>query len=110
RHTCAGPAHFPINRRSQGGEPSFSAKSVYRLADELLNPPPPSTGIPPNHFNQPKKQRPTMTNRSIARFSMLAAGMITLPAVSYAGQEIKETKEVVEKAKESCISGDLGIN
>jgi hypothetical protein len=51
-----------------------------------------------------------MTNRSIARFSMLAAGMITLPVASYAGQEIKESKEIVEKVKESCISGDLGIN
>jgi hypothetical protein len=51
-----------------------------------------------------------MTKQSFAKFCTLAAGMITIPAVTYAGQEIKETKQIVEKAKESCISGDLGIN
>jgi hypothetical protein len=51
-----------------------------------------------------------MTKHSIAKFCTLAAGMLALPAVSYAGQEIKESKDIVEKVKESCISGDLGIN
>jgi hypothetical protein len=51
-----------------------------------------------------------MTKKSIAQFCTLAAGMIVLPSASYAGQEIKEAKEIVEKCKESCISGDLGIN
>jgi len=51
-----------------------------------------------------------MTNQSIAKFCTLAAGLLVLPAASYGGQEIKEAKEIVEKAKESCISGDLGIN
>ena len=50
-----------------------------------------------------------MNNHSITRFCALA-GMLTLHAVTHAGQEIKETKNVVEKTKETCITGDIGIN
>lgn len=52
-----------------------------------------------------------MTQPSIAKFCVLAAGIATLPA-AFAGTEMsyKESKPVVEMAKESCISGDLGIN
>jgi hypothetical protein len=50
-----------------------------------------------------------MTKQSIAKFCVLA-GMIAIPAVSFAGTESKASKEIVEKAKESCITGDLGIN
>jgi hypothetical protein len=50
-----------------------------------------------------------MTKQSIAKFCVLA-GMIAIPAVSFAGTESKEVKQVIEKAKESCITGDLGIN
>ena len=50
-----------------------------------------------------------MLNHSIARFCAFA-GMTILPALSYAGQEIKESKDIVEKTKETCITGDLGIN
>jgi hypothetical protein len=50
-----------------------------------------------------------MTKQSIAKFCVLA-GMIAIPAVSFAGTESKEVKEVIEKAKESCITGDIGIN
>ena len=32
-----------------------------------------------------------------------------LPGVSYAGKEVKEVKEVIEKCKESCITGDIGL-
>jgi hypothetical protein len=50
-----------------------------------------------------------MTKHSIAKFCALA-GMIAIPAVSFAGTESKASKEIVEKCKESCITGDLGIN
>lgn len=53
-----------------------------------------------------------MTKHSIAKFCALAAGVI-LPSLSWAGTEVessgKEVK-VVEKSKESCITGDIGIN
>lgn len=51
-----------------------------------------------------------MTNKHIAKFCVLTAGILTLPVASYAGKEMKETKEVIEKCKESCITGDLGVN
>jgi hypothetical protein len=51
-----------------------------------------------------------MTNHRIAKFCALAAGIVALPVASHAGTEAKETKAVVEKAKESCITGDLGVN
>jgi hypothetical protein len=51
-----------------------------------------------------------MTKYSIAKFCTLAAGMIALPVASFAGQTYKEQKPVVEMTKESCISGDIGIN
>jgi hypothetical protein len=50
-----------------------------------------------------------ITNR-IAKFCVLTAGIMTLPAISFAGTPAKEVKEVVEKCKESCITGDLGVN
>jgi hypothetical protein len=68
---------------------------------------------PPN--NRRSKSQPTnkknhsMTKHSIAKFCALA-GMIAIPVVSFAGTESKASKEIVEKAKESCITGDLGIN
>jgi hypothetical protein len=48
-----------------------------------------------------------MTNNRIAKFCVLTAGILSLPAYSHAG---KEMKEVIEKTKESCITGDLGVN
>lgn len=51
-----------------------------------------------------------MKNTTIAKFCVLTAGILSLPAASYAGKEMKETKEVIEKCKESCITGDLGVN
>ncbi|MHA3773605.1 hypothetical protein ACXR0O_18880 [Verrucomicrobiota bacterium sgz303538] len=52
-----------------------------------------------------------MTKHSIVKFCALAAGVI-LPSLSWAGTETagKEVQTVVEKAKESCITGDIGIN
>jgi hypothetical protein len=51
-----------------------------------------------------------MTNSPIARLGVLTTALISLPAFSFAGEPAKEMKTVVEKAKESCITGDLGIN
>jgi hypothetical protein len=51
-----------------------------------------------------------MTKTNVAKFSILAAGILTLPAVSFAGAPAKETKEIKEVAQESCITGDIGIN
>jgi len=48
-----------------------------------------------------------MSKHTIAKFCALTAGLSMLPGVSYAG---KEVKEVIEKCKESCITGDIGIN
>jgi hypothetical protein len=53
-----------------------------------------------------------MTKHSIAKFCMLTAGLLAIPAVSFAGTASsgKESKPIVEKVKESCITGDLGVN
>jgi hypothetical protein len=51
-----------------------------------------------------------MTNSRIARLGVLTTAFAALPAFSFAGEPAKEMKTVVEKAKESCITGDLGIN
>lgn len=53
-----------------------------------------------------------MTKHSIAKFCALVAGVLVIPTVSWAGTETagKESKAVVEKAKESFITGDLGVN
>jgi len=53
-----------------------------------------------------------MTNNSIAKFFVLTAGILAVPALSMAGTEMKESKEVkatVETPKESWITGDLGV-
>ena len=54
-----------------------------------------------------------MTKNRIAKFCVLIAGITTIPALSFAGtsaKESKEVKEVIEKCKESCITGDIGLN
>jgi hypothetical protein len=51
-----------------------------------------------------------MISNRIAKFCVLTAGILTAPALSFAGTPSKEVKEVVEKCKESCITGDIGIN
>lgn len=53
-----------------------------------------------------------MTKQSIAKFFVLATGILAVPALSMAGSETKESKEVkqvVEAAKESWITGDIGV-
>ena len=53
-----------------------------------------------------------MTKQSMAKFLLLVAGIFTIPALAQAGtaDEGKAAKSVVEQTKESCITGDLGIN
>lgn len=53
-----------------------------------------------------------MTNQRIAKFFILTASILAAPALSMAGTEMKESKEVktvVEACKESWITGDLGV-
>jgi hypothetical protein len=58
-----------------------------------------------------------MVKRYKTMFSLLAsavaAGLLAAPAVSHAGTVMtstgKETKNLIEETKESCISGDLGV-
>ena len=51
-----------------------------------------------------------MIKPSIANVGFLTAVILSVPAISFAGTASKETKAVIEKCKESCITGDLGIN
>lgn len=53
-----------------------------------------------------------MTKHSIAKFCTLAAGILVIPTVSWAGTAApaKETKEIKEIVKESCITGDIGVS
>jgi hypothetical protein len=52
-----------------------------------------------------------MTKHSIAKFCILTAGILALPTLSFAGKEIvSKDKNPVEVVKESCITGDLGVN
>src|SRR3954447_15976244 len=53
-----------------------------------------------------------MTKNSIAKFCLIAASLLALPAVSFAGKELIAPKDKVvqEAVKESCITGDIGIN
>lgn len=54
-----------------------------------------------------------MTKHSIARFFALATGILAIPAWSMGGTEVaasKEVKAVVEKTKESWITGDIGVD
>jgi hypothetical protein len=53
-----------------------------------------------------------MIKTTTAQRSALIAAMLAIPAVGFAGTgaPAKESKCVVEKVKESCISGDIGID
>ena len=46
----------------------------------------------------------------MTKFGALAAAILVLPSIGFAGTSTKEVKAVVEKCKESCITGDIGIN
>ena len=54
-----------------------------------------------------------MTKHSIAKSFVFAAAILALPALSMAGTDTKESREaqpIVEKVKETWISGDLGVS
>lgn len=53
-----------------------------------------------------------MKNPTIKALRVLAAGILTVPAIAFAGASSVSGKDkvVVEKCKESCISGSLGID
>ena len=51
-----------------------------------------------------------MTKHHIAKLGALTTAILAIPAISFAGTASKDVKAVVEKCKESCITGDLGIN
>ena len=51
-----------------------------------------------------------MTKHSIAKLGILTTAILAIPAISLAGTSGKDMKAVIEKCKESCITGDLGVN
>ena len=51
-----------------------------------------------------------MIKQNIARVGILTAAILSIPSLSFAGAPSKEMKSVIEKCKESCITGDLGID
>ena len=51
-----------------------------------------------------------MSNHIIAKLGVLSTAILAIPAISLAGHASKDYKPVVEKCKESCISGDIGID
>ena len=63
-------------------------------------------------------QKLRMMNKSIAKFFVLAASILTVPTIASAAHKATVDKEVVEPkgknpiemTKESCITGDLGVN
>ena len=66
--------------------------------------------------NQTKKTKNnyTMSNQIIAKLGVLSTAILAIPAISFAGtasagKDYKDHK-MVEKCKESCISGDIGID
>ena len=61
-----------------------------------------------------KKSKHTMSNQIIAKLGVLSTAILAIPAISFAGtasagKDYKDHK-IIEKCKESCITGDLGIN
>ena len=51
-----------------------------------------------------------MIKHSIVKAGILTAAIFAGPAVTFAGTSAKEMKTIVEKCKESCITGDIGID
>ncbi len=51
-----------------------------------------------------------MTKHHVAKLGALTAAILAIPAISFAGPSGKETKAVIEKCKESCITGDIGLD
>lgn len=51
-----------------------------------------------------------MTKTRIPKLGILATAILAIPAISFAGVPAKEMKKVVEQVKESCITGDIGLD
>ena len=51
-----------------------------------------------------------MIKHPVTKIGALAAAILAIPAVGFAGTHGKEVKDVVEKCKESCITGDIGLD
>lgn len=51
-----------------------------------------------------------MIKSRISKFGILATSILAIPALSLAGTPAKESKKIVEKTKESCITGDIGLD
>ncbi|KAB2647535.1 MAG: hypothetical protein DVB27_03570 [Verrucomicrobia bacterium] len=51
-----------------------------------------------------------MIKSRISKFGVLATSILAIPALSLAGTPAKESKKIVEKTKESCITGDIGMD
>ena len=57
-----------------------------------------------------------MSNQIIAKLGVLSTAILAIPAISFAGtsysggKDYKDHKSPIEKCKESCISGDIGID
>jgi len=80
------------------------------VARRMLGTPTPQPAL--NQQPIPLQANLLMTNHSIAKLCALTAVSLALPAGSFAGTTAAPSKEVapVEKIKESCITGDIGIN
>lgn len=50
-----------------------------------------------------------MNKHLITKLGILTTTVLAIPASSFAGTPAKEAKTIVEKTKESCITGDLGV-
>ena len=52
----------------------------------------------------------TMTKTRISKIGILTTTILAIPAISFAGTPVKESKKIVEQVKESCITGDIGLD
>jgi hypothetical protein len=71
------------------------------------------------HLKTPTEPNPPnlhMTKKSIPMFCAIAAATLAMPSLSWAapkssGKEVIDPKKnVIEQVKESCITGDIGVN
>ena len=56
-----------------------------------------------------------MSNQFITKLGVLSTSILAIPAISFAGtasagKDYKDHKPVIEKCKESCITGDIGLD
>lgn len=51
-----------------------------------------------------------MTKPNLTKLGILATAILAVPALTFAGTPAKEMKKIVEQTKESCITGDIGLD